>query len=619
VAKTIGTVSGVALAPGVSRNGRRYTREAIGRAVARAQERIAAGKRPIGMYTDHDTRKVTDMAGAVTKIWQEADGSAHYVGALADTPAGKKVASLVDPAGDVPAFLRGVSIKGNWLGRVRHERGPAGDPVETADDLEISRLDFTGEPGVDDAGVSGFKAADDDGGEARETWTISESAPEALVETAITEEAAPPVPAVPVVAEADREALRAILGIPAGLELEEAGTPAMSKRDSGLSGSGRAWADPGYQADHKQRYDITTKDLAKTAWSYINQESKAAKYTPAQLKRVKARIVKALRSFGVTVSTAEAAGWMFDQPFQVGEPVLEWIGGTEAGSRAGSWCINASNGPVSLSLSSYCMDPADLDVILRAAADAACKALAALDPDMDGDVDVPGVGDGSDADDDAPAESAQPAQVTETSPPDPAPEPAAAAPTSKEGSAVSETTTQEAAPAPAAAPDPKVIQEAVDAALAKADADRRARKAAKKAAAGKAAEAAPAAQVTETDDERIARLVEERAAARLKAEGAPVAETEEQRIERLVEARVTAEKQRLVAEGQVVPGRKGLTSSGEVNEHTARVTSPEGEMPPAPPGKSWDEMHKWSTEELNQYATPGLADYVFRGRAGRIG
>jgi hypothetical protein len=41
-------------------------------------------------------------------------------------------------------------------------------------------------------------------------------------------------------------------------------------------------------------------------------------------------------------------------------------------------------------LYSYSIDPADLDVILRAAADAACKALAALDPDMDGDTDVPG-------------------------------------------------------------------------------------------------------------------------------------------------------------------------------------------------------------------------------------
>ena len=57
-----------------------------------------------------------------------------------------------------------------------------------------------------------------------------------------------------------------------------------------------------------------------------------------------------------------------------------------------------------------------------------------------------------------------------------------------------------------------------------------------------------------------------------------------------------------------------------MNEHTARVGNAEGgDMPPAPPGKSWDEMHKWSTEELNQFATPGLADYVFRGRAGSVG
>jgi hypothetical protein len=138
--------------------------------------------------------------------------------------------------------------------------------------------------------------------------------------------------------------------------------------------------------------------------------------------------------------------------------------------------------------------------------------------------------------------------------------------------------------------------------------------------AAKVTEAAAAAKVTETDDQRIARIVQEGITQRLVEEGAlPVAETEEQRIKRLVEEGVTAAKQQLVASGQVIPGRKGLTAGGEVNEHTARVGTTEGEMPAAPPGKSWDEMHKWSTEELNQYATPGLADYVFNGRAGTVG
>ena len=133
--------------------------------------------------------------------------------------------------------------------------------------------------------------------------------------------------------------------------------------------------------------------------------------------------------------------------------------------------------------------------------------------------------------------------------------------------------------------------------------------------------AAPAAPpVTETSDERITRLVQEGVTKRLAEEGAlPAAETEEQRVARLVEEGVTAAKQQLIAAGRVVPARKGVSPAGEVNEHTARVGNTEGEMPPAPPGKSWDEMHKWSTEELNQYATPGLADYVSRGRAGSIG
>lgn len=633
MAKAIATVGGVALAPGVSRNGRWYTPEAIAKMVARAQQRLGgdgitirdslgeAGG-PLATLTHHQAEDdSTRIVGRITSISVDENGAARYTGEIADTPHGRTIASLLDTSDGRPAFLKGVSIRGAWVGTVRRVKGPDGAPVETASDLELDGLDYTRKPGVPAAQVDTFAWAGKSGRtETDERVLITESVQEARV-TAITEETAPPVPAVP---DGVGEALRAFLGVPAAVE--EADTPPMSKRDSGLSGGGRRWADPGYQADHKQRYDITTKDLAKTAWSYINQKSKAAKYTGPQLKQVKSRIVAALKSFGVTVSTSETApGWMFDSPFQVGEPVLEWMGDAVAadGSRSGSWCINACNGPVSLSLSSYCMDPSDLAVILRSAADAAAKALAQLDPDMDGDVDVPGVGDSSDTDGDAPDETAPdgPGQVTETAPPDPAPDPAAADPTSKEGSAVSETTTQEAAPAPVAAPDPKALQEAMAAAIA---ANREARKTAKAAKAAKAAKkAAKAAEsaatgtatVTETDDERIARIVEERAAARLAAEVPPaVAETEEQRIARLVEARVTAEKQRLVAEGAVVPGRKGLNPAGEVNEHTARVT-PEGDMPPAPPGKSWDAMHEWSSEDLDVYAGPAITRHVLKDRA----
>ena len=634
MAKAIATVSGVALVPGVSKNGRLYSREAIAKAVSRAQSRIAAGEsldivrrdrdpvmaggEPMSQLTHHAAEDdSTRIVGRVTSVSLDENGGARFDAAIADTPHGRTIASLLDTTDGNPPFLKGVSIRGAWLGKVRRVPGPAGDPVETADDLELDGLDYTRKPGVSGAQVDAFAWAKGGATETSERVLITESVQEARV--TISEETAPAPEAAPQVTEAGREALRAILAV---APAEEADTPPMSKRDSGLSGGGRRWADPGYQADHKQRYDITTKDLAKTAWQFINQKSKAAKYTGPQLKQVKSRIVGALKAFGVTVSASEAApGWMFDSPFQVSESVLEWMG-DDGGSRSGSWCINACNGPVSLSLSSYCMDPSDLAVILRAAADAAAKALAALDPDMDGDVDVPGAGDG-------PGESApdDPGQVTETAPPDPAPEPDAAAPTSKEGSAVSETTTQEAAPAPVAAPvDPKAVAEAVAAALAereetrKAEKKAKAAKAAKKAA--KAAESAPAAAaVTETGDQRIARLqqiAKEQIAAAL-AENAPAApaavqESDEEMIKRLVAEGLTTVKQELVASGQVVPGRKGLSPSGQVNEHTARVTQ-EGDMPPAPPGRSWDAMHEWSSDELDVYAGPSMVRHVLKDRA----
>ena len=179
------------------------------------------------------------------------------------------------------------------------------------------------------------------------------------------------------------------------------------------------YADPGYQADKVARYPVDTKAHAKSAWSYINMPKNAKLYTSAQLKRIKGRIMAALRKFGVSVSAKEAAGWSFDPAREMTETEIAGLFGVQEGApveaaiaecmgmnpqTAGSWAISASNGPVDLRLCSYGMDPSDLDVILRAAADAACTALAKLDPDMDGDIDVPGAPD-ADTDNDQAGES----------------------------------------------------------------------------------------------------------------------------------------------------------------------------------------------------------------------
>lgn len=670
MAKVIARVSGVALKPGISRNRRLYTKTAIARMVADAHDRIESGNMPLTDQTPEPISQLTHhqagddstrLIGRVTSLSLDGEGNARFTADIADTPHGRTIASLLDTSDGQPPFLRNVSIRGAWNGPTRQILGGDGEPVTTGDAVSLNGIDYTGTPGVPGAQVDGFEwatpAAYPHPGETADGRVlIYESVTEALV-TVITEETSPaevtpapqpgasespPGPAETAAAEA-RAALSAMLpgGSPVVLRngiVSEASVP-MSKRDSGLAGAGKVWADPGYQADKKQRYDLSTKDNAKAAWSYIHQADNAKAYTAAQLKRVKGRIIKALKKFGVTVATE---GWTIEPAFQVSESLTEFMGGDP--SRAGSWSVCASNGPVTLNLSSYCMDPADLDVILRAAADAACKALAALDPDMDGDVDVPGVGPNSDTDGDAgetvpaPPPSPVPAPRETTAPPavseaadtepdeDPAEESAAdnpatipaAAPQKEEESAMSETAPQETAagqaPAATSTPAPAVatltmdratlesmLAEAVAAGREQGKKERKAELAAQAAAAAAAAAApaapappaetaaaapaapAPAAAVpaapavAEASEEDTARLVREGVAALLAADGitVPAQETREQQITRLVQEEYTRVKQQMVADGRVVVERKGLSADGEVNEHRT---------PPAVPG-----------------------------------
>lgn len=54
-------------------------------------------------------------------------------------------------------------------------------------------------------------------------------------------------------------------------------------------------ADPGYQADGKRRYPLDSERHIRAAWAYIHQADNAARYTAAQLARIKSRIVAAWR------------------------------------------------------------------------------------------------------------------------------------------------------------------------------------------------------------------------------------------------------------------------------------------------------------------------------------
>lgn len=63
------------------------------------------------------------------------------------------------------------------------------------------------------------------------------------------------------------------------------------------------YADPGYQADKKKRYPLHTKVKVRAAWSYINQQKNASKYTPGQLRLIKGRIKAAAKRFGIKINS----------------------------------------------------------------------------------------------------------------------------------------------------------------------------------------------------------------------------------------------------------------------------------------------------------------------------
>ncbi len=634
MAKTIASIGGVGLVPGVSRNRRWYTPEHLAGAVTAAQERLAAGDRPMVMLTHHDANDdSTRIAAALRSVTLAGDGSVRWSADVPDTAAGREIAALADTSDGKPAFLDGVSIRGRWLGRVRKVTAPDGQHAEQGEGLEIEGLDFTHKPGVPGARIDTFAWARDGAAETTERVPITESVQEARV--TITEDTAPSVPGGLL------EVVRSVIGA----AVTEAGTPPLSKRGAGLkSGDGqRSYADPGYQRDKKQRYDLTTKAHAKSAWSFISKPANAKLYTGPQLKQVKSRIIAALKKFGVTVA---AEGWSIDPAILITEQLAEYAGMDP--ECAGSYSLSATNGPTTVTVCSYGLDPADLHVILAQACAAASAALCSIDPDMDGDIDVPGAeaedadgdvapgavlpdnGDGVDplvarivaairgesAEDPAAiVAEAMTARNAAEAAPDPAPEPAAA--TQEMEAPVTETTTTEAAGQVTAATFTQSdLDAAVQRGIAAAEEARRARKAAKRAVAP--AESAPAAPaVTEAAD--IDRIISEKVAAAFAAKEQPAApavtETLEQQVERRVAEAVTAAKQQLTESGQG-PSRKGLA----VTEH-AGAKAPEPGLNSHGFPSDWPDKpaHQFTDEERQQYFGPALVRHTLGAKADLLG
>jgi hypothetical protein len=635
----IARIGGVALKPGVSRNKRLYTTQEIAGMVAAAQQQIAS---PDGMALTMLTHHLADddstrIVGRVTQMSLDKDGNARYEAEVAGTQHGRTIADLIEPGKDGrPGFLQGVSIRAARSGaRVRQMAD--GTAVETGDELRLAGLDFTHKPGVLGAGIDTF--AWTDGGtktETSERVLVTESVEEALV-APVTEETSPSggsaIPAAfRAVVPEPPHVLRDGSCVTCPAEATEAATPTSKRTDA--KGPGGPFADIGYQKDGKPRYQLDTKAHAKAAWSYINQADNAKTYTANQLKRIKARIKAALGKFGVSVAT-ESAGWSFDTAVPVGEAVSECYGGMGCDpEQSGSYSVSATNGPTNISICSYRLDPAELQVILRAAVEAACAALKELDPDMDGDIDVDGAPnadtDDSESDEDEPTEetgtepAASPEAPAEASP-------AAGTQENKEGSVMPET--NEAAGQTTAAPS--FTQADVDAAIARgiqaAEDARRARKAARRGTqapaesapaapvaesapvtpAAPAAPVAPAAAVSESEDDKIARLV----TAAL-AEKFGTNESADERIARLVQEGVDAATAAMVQSGQVNLGRKGIVKPATESTPAAGGTGLTSFGVPS----DWPQkpLHEYSPDELEQYTNPILVGRFLGNKADYI-
>jgi hypothetical protein len=186
--KPLATVTGTMLAPGVSRNNRLYTKETIGRAVARMKTRLSdPDGLPIVMRTHHEAGDDSRLiVGRITSVDQDESGKANYAAELYNNSAGKDIAALVTP--EQPA-LRSVSIHGYWLGNVEKFR-QGGAMVETGDDLEIDAVDFTASPGVTGATVAAASYTSPPRESADGRTAISESVDATLTPTIVETEPA---------------------------------------------------------------------------------------------------------------------------------------------------------------------------------------------------------------------------------------------------------------------------------------------------------------------------------------------------------------------------------------------------------------------------------------------
>ena len=346
-------VRGTFLRPGVSKNKRLYTAEAIARAVDRMQEQLTSPEGlPLTMATSHGAAYLDDalsLVGKVTAVRLNEDGSAAFEADIANTTQGRDVAMLV--SGDNP-FLKSISIRGEWLAdveTVEHE----GEKVVTSKDFAVRGIDFTSRPGVTGANIEDVELLSES--ESLDPNIILESFDDFSIN--VDEEAS------------IREAVISVSDFKEKFTEFLDSMDEVSEADTTPYGD-VSYADPGYQADKKKRYPIDTEAHVRAAWSYINQTKNASPYSAAQVRRIKSRIKTAAKKFNINIQEE------YETFLSELQEIVECYVG-----------ITVDNGPASISVNGRAADPTQLRDLIKQLADTATAALLTLDPDEDGDID----------------------------------------------------------------------------------------------------------------------------------------------------------------------------------------------------------------------------------------
>lgn len=356
----LASISGVALAPGVSRNRRLYTPELIAKAAKRMQERLSdPNGLPIVMRTHHDAGDDSArIVGRITEVTVDNNKALRYKANLYDTFHAREIANLVTP--DQPA-LRSVSIHGYWMGDTKQVQTNEG-LATTAEDLEIDAIDFTASPGVDGAIIDGPGKAVESGGVYR--TPISET-----VDASITIDEAEC--GLAVISKESLQEWHVSRGVQ--YELDEAKYSSDDKKSMLAKGQAmkNASGDPSYPI-------ADVSDLKKA----IHAVGRGGASHDAVRRHIIKR-AKALGQSDLIPDNWNSDGTMKETEVRLGD-VTEYYPGGDA--NVSGFCIDAYSGPLSVTIRG-CVSPDQLRAAATAAACAAMDAINCMDPDDDADID----------------------------------------------------------------------------------------------------------------------------------------------------------------------------------------------------------------------------------------